>query len=72
MAMIGMRLKELRKSRKILQKDIAVFLSIPLRTYQSYEYGEAEPNLDSVIKLADYFDVTADYLLGRSDDSQRR
>ena len=72
MATIGEQLKELRKARKILQKDIAMFLNIPLRTYQSYEYGEAEPNLDSVAKLADFFDVSTDYLLGCSDNPKRQ
>ena len=72
MSIISKRLKELRKTKKILQKDIAEFLTVPLRTYQSYEYGEAEPNLDNVTKLADYFDVSADYLLGRSDNPDQQ
>ncbi len=61
-------LKRIRKEYKILQKDIAKFLNIPLRTYQSYEYGEALPNIETLDKLADYFDVSLDYLVGRSDN----
>jgi len=72
MAIIGEQLRRLRKTRKTLQKDIAMFLNVPLRTYQSYEYGEAEPNLDIIIKLADYFEVSTDYLLGRSDKPQHQ
>lgn len=60
------RLKEIRSQKKVLQKDIAEYLNLPLRTYQSYEYGEAEPSNETLVKLADYFDVTTDYLLGRT------
>jgi transcriptional regulator with XRE-family HTH domain len=58
-------LKRVRKEKNILQKDIALFLGIPLRTYQSYEYGEALPNIDTLDKLADFFDISLDYLVGR-------
>jgi len=71
MIIINERLKALRKSKKILQKDISTFLEVPLRTYQSYEYGESEPNLDRVVKLADFFDVNVDYLLCRTNNPQR-
>ncbi len=61
-------LKRVRKEKKVLQKDIAKILELPLRTYQSYEYGEALPSIETLDKLADYFDVSLDYLVGRSDD----
>lgn len=64
MSRIGDNLKAARKAKKVMQKDIAKFLGVPLRTYQSYEYGEAEPNLDSVARLAEYLGVSSDYLLG--------
>lgn len=64
-------LKRARKSKKVLQKDISAFLLLPLRTYQSYEYGEALPSIETLDKLADYFDVSLDYLVGRSDDPTR-
>lgn len=64
-------LKRTRKVKKIMQKDIASFLNIPLRTYQSYEYGEALPSIETLAVLADYFNVSLDYLVGRSDDPER-
>lgn len=65
-------LKRIRKTNKIMQKDIAKLLSLPLRTYQSYEYGEALPSIETLNILADYFDVSLDYLVGRSDEPTRR
>ncbi|MCL2412291.1 MAG: helix-turn-helix domain-containing protein [Treponema sp.] len=66
------RLKELRKSKKITQKQIAVGIGVSERNYQSFEYGEFSPNQNNLIKIADYFDVSADYLLGRSDNPVRQ
>lgn len=53
-------LKRIRKDKKILQKDIASFLSLPLKTYQLYEYGEAMPSLETLDKLADHSDISLD------------
>ena len=61
------RLAKLKESRNLMQKDIAAGIGVPLRTYQRYEYGERVPSITVLVALADYFDVTADYLLGRSD-----
>lgn len=58
-------LKLLRTQNKIKQEVIASTLNIPRSTYQSYEYGVAEPNIKTLIKIADYFDVSLDYLCGR-------
>ena len=58
-----MRLKELRKARGLTQKKIADELSIYQQLYQRYEVGEREPRIDMLIKLADYFDVSVDYLI---------
>ena len=51
-----------------MQKAIADGIHVPLRTYQRYEYGEREPNASTLLALADYFDVSVDYLLGRTDN----
>ncbi|MFD1405159.1 helix-turn-helix domain-containing protein [Robinsoniella peoriensis] len=59
------RLKQLRSERQILQKDIAKYLEVTVRTYQYYESGELEPDLEKLVKLADLFNVSTDYLLGR-------
>ena len=69
---IGERLKALRKSSKSTQKTIAVAVGISEVSYQRFEYGTVRPSLDTLIALADYFDVSLDYLVGRSDDPQRR
>ena len=60
-----MLLKELRKEKGISQEDAAKDLGISLRAYQNYEYGQREPNIQMINKLADYYGVTTDYLLGR-------
>ena len=61
------RLVELKVSRNLMQKSIAEDLGIPLRTYQRYERGEGEPNASTLFKMADYFHVSIDYLVGRTD-----
>lgn len=61
------RIKSLRNERRIYQREVAEYLGVTLRSYQSYESGQSEPNLERLSALADYFDVTTDYLLGRSD-----
>ena len=61
------RLRELRKERHVTQKDMGEILGIQLRSYQFYESGDRRPDYEKLVALADYFDVTTDYLLGRSD-----
>ena len=65
------RLIQLKTEKNLLQKNIAKDNSIALRTYQSYEKGESEPTTSTLIKLCNYFNVSADYLLGLSDDPNR-
>ena len=64
-----MRLKELRKATGIQQQEAAKKLGIPGSTYAGYERGEREPRIDVLIKLADYFDVSVDYLIGHEKTS---
>ncbi len=71
MPTLSERLIELKESNNILQKDIAKSINLSLRSYQRYEYGEREPTSSVLIKLADYFNVSLDYLVGRSDDPTR-
>ena len=59
-----MRLKELREEKGLTQKQAAKYLSMQQQTYQRYERGRREPRIDMLIKLADYFDVSVDYLVG--------
>lgn len=60
-----MNLKELRKAKGLSQEQAAKALNITLRAYQNYEYGQREPNIEMINKLADFYGVTTDYLLGR-------
>lgn len=62
------RLKELRKKNGVTQKQIAELLGIAERNYRRYEAGDVDPSASNVSKLADYFDVTIDYLTGRRND----
>lgn len=65
--MIIERLKKLRKEEKLTQKDIATFLNISQPAYQQFESGKKKMNLETMEKLADYFNVSTDYLLGKTD-----
>ena len=55
------------REKKVTQSKMADFLGIKLRSYQNYEGGSRRPDYEGLVALADYFDVTTDYLLGRSD-----
>ena len=66
------RLKAIRKSRGITQKQLAQDIGASERGIQSYEIGERKPAFDQLIALADFFDVSLDYLVGRSDVAERR
>ena len=59
------RLKELREQRHLYQKDIATMLDIAVSTYSYWEKGTYEPDQKSLAKLADFFGVSVDFLLGR-------
>ena len=59
------RLIEQRKLNRLTQRQMADFLQIAQPSYIRYENGSAQPSLENLVKLADYFDVSVDYLLGR-------
>lgn len=61
------RIKELRTERGITQADLAKILKISDRAVGYYENGDREPDYSTLLKIADYFDVSIDYLLGASD-----
>lgn len=67
---IGERLKELRKEKKKTQTEIASLLGLTEGAYRHYESGRSKPSAEDITKLAEYFDVSTDYLLGRSDYRQ--
>ena len=60
-------ISRLRKNKNISMKQASLDLGIPYTTYVSYEKGDRQPNSEVLIALADYFGVTVDYLIGRSD-----
>lgn len=62
--MFAKRLKELRNENQISQTELATALNISNRTISMYEQGNSEPNADILSKIANYFDVTTDYLIG--------
>ena len=65
--MFGKRFKHLRKERKVPQQQLADVMGVKLRAYQFYETEEREPGLQGLIALADFYDVSLDYLVGRKD-----
>lgn len=62
------RLKELRAKRRISQVKLALDLNMSQNSISRYETGEREADYDTLIALADYFGVSIDYLLGRTDN----
>lgn len=60
--------KDLRTKKSVTQLAIAEYLGVTPRTIRFYETGERKPDFDGLIKLADYFEVSLDYLVGRSND----
>lgn len=65
-------LKRCRKARKVTQKQAAEAAGVSGAMYQFYEYGQNEPTAGVLIRLADFYDVSLDYLVGRSDEAKRR
>lgn len=66
--MIAKRLKELRSESGRKQHEVAKYLGITRPAYTAYESGSRQPDLETVKKLAEYFNTTTDYLLGKSDN----
>lgn len=64
------RLVLLRKNKGLTQKQIASEFSLSPYGYQRYEYGEREPAISVATKMAEFFGVSLDYLVGRTDNPQ--
>ena len=67
--MLKDQLKELRESRKLTKKQVADAINVSERAYITYEYGQRDISTDTLQKLADFYGVTTDYLLGREPDT---
>lgn len=66
--MFGERLKELRKSKKVTQEDLAKKFDVNPATVSAWEVGKAEPSYEVLTELANYFGVSIDYLLNFTQD----
>ena len=64
------RLKECRKEKGYTQGEVAIYCDITEKTYQNYELRTREPKLEILIRIADIFGVSLDYLVGRTDNRQ--
>ena len=62
-----MRLRQLRKARGITQLKMAIDLNMSQNTVSRYESGEREPGIPELLRIADYFNVSVDYLLERTE-----
>lgn len=60
-------LKQLREGNGLVQKELAAVLHVSIGTISNYESGIHSPNLDTLCAIADYYGVSVDYLLGRTD-----
>ena len=63
---LASRLKECRKEKKLTQIQVATYCGITEKTYQNYELMAREPKLEIIVKIANLFDVSLDYLTGRT------
>ena len=66
----NMRLKNLRQIKNISQIAVSQSTGISNRYYQELEYGEKEPTMSKLVALADFFNVSIDYFVGRTDNPE--
>ncbi|MDY3989603.1 MAG: helix-turn-helix transcriptional regulator [Massilioclostridium sp.] len=67
---LAKRLKQCRKENGLSQNQVAIYCDITEHTYQNYELMTREPKLEILIKIAELFNVSLDYLVGRTDIKQ--
>lgn len=67
MKLFGIRLRELRQEKNLSQKDFAVFFNVRQSTIADWERGIMETDFETLAKIAKFFDVRSDYLLGLED-----
>lgn len=68
MSVLSERLKELRLANQKKQDELAELLDLSYSAYKRYEYGEREPTASTIVRMARYFHVSSDYLLGLRDE----
>ncbi len=62
------RLRQLRKEKGLTQAQVAIYCDITEKAYQNYELMSREPKLDILIRIADFYKVSLDYLVGRTNN----
>lgn len=67
---LASRLKECRSNKSLTQGQVAIYCNITEKAYQNYELMTREPKLEILIRIADFFNVSLDYLVGRTDAKQ--
>lgn len=67
---LAKRLKQCRKEKGLTQNEVAIYCDITEKAYQNYELTTREPKLEILRRIADIFDVSIDYLVGRTDKKQ--
>ena len=67
MITFGKRLRELRTERKLSQQELAKIIGTNNSSICDWECGRTEPSIDYIVKLCDFFEIDADYLIGRKD-----
>lgn len=70
--MIGQTIRDLRKEKRVSQTELAKIVGVSQTTVTAWETGKAEPSSSAVSNLADYFNVTTDYLLGRPEKKEKQ
>ncbi len=64
------RLRELRESSRLYQRQVAEFLGCSQQTYSRYETGELQPSISVIADLAGFYDTSADYIIGLTDNKR--
>lgn len=65
--MYGVRIKELRKEKGLSQKELAEILNVDFRTISFWETERYEPNINQIMEICSFFNVSADYIIGIKD-----
>ena len=67
---LAKRLKQCRTEKGLTQRETAIYCDMTEKTCQNYELMTREPKLEILLRIADFFDVSIDYLIGRTDKKQ--
>lgn len=65
------RIRDLREDHDLYQREVAAYLNCSQRVYSNYEMGQRDIPTDILIRLANYYDVSIDYLLGQTNNPKR-